>query len=90
MSTRETGVEFEQLRTEVEELNNALSRIVDILKDQSLNESERIDRAVLPRRLSSEGLTARTSLFQMFPVTLQLLGCSPMPELPAKGSPAGV
>ena len=47
MSTRETGIEFEQLRTEVEELNNALSRIVDILKDTSLNESERIDRAVL-------------------------------------------
>lgn len=47
MSTRETGIEFEQLRTEVEELNNALSRIIDILKDKSLNESERIDRAVL-------------------------------------------
>jgi hypothetical protein len=47
MSTRETGVEFEQLRTEVEELNNALSRIIDILKDKSLNESERIERAVL-------------------------------------------
>ena len=47
MSTRETGVEFEQLRTEVEELNNSLSRIIDILKDTSLNESERIERAVL-------------------------------------------
>jgi hypothetical protein len=47
MSIRETGVEFEQLRTEVEELNNSLSRIIDILKDKSLNESERIERAVL-------------------------------------------
>ena len=57
MSTRDTGVEFERLRTEVEELNNALSRILDILKDKSLNESERIERAVLiaENSKSSEG-----------------------------------
>ena len=46
MSSRETGTEFERLRTEVEELNNALARIVDVLTDKYLSESERIERAV--------------------------------------------
>jgi hypothetical protein len=47
MSTRETGVQFEQLRTEVEELKNALLRIIDVLTDKSLSESERTERAVM-------------------------------------------
>ena len=46
MSTRETGTEYERLRTQVEELNNALSRIVDVLTDKYLSEAERIERAV--------------------------------------------
>lgn len=46
MSIRETGTEFERLRTEVEELNNALSRIIDVLTDKDLGEGERIARAV--------------------------------------------
>ncbi len=46
MSTRETGTEYERLRTQVEELNNALSRIVDVLTDEYLSEAERIERAV--------------------------------------------
>jgi len=45
MNSRETGTEYEQLRTEVEELNNALSRIIDVLTDINLNEGERVERA---------------------------------------------
>ena len=46
MTTRETGTEFERLRTEVEELDNALLRIIDVLGDKHLSESERIERAI--------------------------------------------
>lgn len=46
MSNRETGTEYERLRTDVEELHNALARIVDVLTDRYLSESERIERAV--------------------------------------------
>jgi len=46
MTIRETGTEFERLRTEVEELDNALLRIIDVLSDKHLSESERIERAV--------------------------------------------
>jgi hypothetical protein len=46
MTTRETGTEFERLRTEVEGLDNALLRIIDVLSDKHLSESERIERAV--------------------------------------------
>jgi hypothetical protein len=52
MTIRESGTEFERLRTEVEELNNALSRIVDVLKDSYLSESERIERAVAIAEMS--------------------------------------
>lgn len=46
MVARQTGIEFEQLRTEVEELNNALTRIIEALMDTELSESERIERAL--------------------------------------------
>ena len=46
MSSRETGTEFEKLRTQVEELNNSLARIIDVLTDKYLSESERIERAI--------------------------------------------
>ena len=46
MSQVQSRTEFEQLRTEVEELGNALARIVDVLKDTQLTESERIERAL--------------------------------------------
>jgi len=52
MSVRETGTEFEQLRTQVEELDNALSRIMDVLRDNYLSESERIERAVAIAEMS--------------------------------------
>ena len=54
MSTRETGTEFEQLRTEVEELNNALSRVIDVLTDEHLSEIERIDRAVTIAKMTKD------------------------------------
>lgn len=46
MVARESKTEFEKLRTEVEELNNSLSRILDILNDNNLSEAERIERAI--------------------------------------------
>ena len=47
MSRPQSMMEFEQLRTEVEELNNTLSRIVDVLRDKQLTEAERIERALI-------------------------------------------
>ena len=46
MITRESNTEFEGLRTEVEKLNNSLSRIICVLGDNSLSEAERIERAI--------------------------------------------
>lgn len=46
MTFRDGATETEQLRTEVEELENALQRILDALHDEHLNDSERIKRAV--------------------------------------------
>ena len=46
MAIRDTNTEAEQLRTQVEELGNALERILDALRDDGLNEAERIERAV--------------------------------------------
>ena len=39
------AAETEQLRTEVEELTNALERVLEALSDEGLTESERIARA---------------------------------------------
>ena len=52
MNVRETGKEFEQLRTQVEELDNALSRIIDVLRDNYLSESERVERALAIAEIS--------------------------------------
>lgn len=46
MGFRDTRTDAEQLRTEVEELENALERILDALRDDKLNEAERIERAI--------------------------------------------
>jgi hypothetical protein len=46
MFDRESKTEFEKLRTEVEELNNSLSRVLDVLNDINLSEGERIERAI--------------------------------------------
>ena len=47
MSQAQSRMDFEHLRTEVEELENALTRIVDVLKDTQLTEGERIERALI-------------------------------------------
>ncbi len=47
MSHVQSKTDFEHLRTEVEELDNALARIVDVLKDTQLTEGERIERALM-------------------------------------------
>jgi len=46
MIANESNTEFEKLRTEVEKLNNSLSRIVLVLGDTGLSEAERIERAI--------------------------------------------
>lgn len=46
MTPTQSRTEYEQLRTEVEELNNALARIEDVLRDSQLSEGERIERAL--------------------------------------------
>ena len=58
MTARETGTEFEQLRTQVEELDNALSRIIDVLRDNYLSESERIERAVAIAEMSKAWMSS--------------------------------
>jgi hypothetical protein len=45
MTYQTVAAETEQLRTEVEELTNALERVLEALRDEELTESERIERA---------------------------------------------
>ena len=68
MAFQETNTEAEQLKTKVEELENALERILDALRDSQLSAAERVERAAaiaahtragsqrrLSRRAGSEG-----------------------------------
>ena len=45
MTYQTVATETEQLRTEVEELTNALERVLEALRDDELTESERLVRA---------------------------------------------
>ena len=45
MTYQTAAAETEQLRTEVEELTNALERVLEALRDEGLTEPERIARA---------------------------------------------
>lgn len=45
MTYQTVTAEAEQLGTEVEELTNALERVLDALRDEELTESERVARA---------------------------------------------
>lgn len=45
MAYQTVTAEAEQLRTEVEELSNALERVLEALRDEELTEAERVERA---------------------------------------------
>ena len=46
MVSQDLKMVAEQLRTEVEELENALDRILDALRDDELTDAERVQRAI--------------------------------------------